>query len=266
MINKGVSVSQAARVAAHFSKAGILVHTYLMYGFPTQTAQETIDSLEVVRQLFRNNLVQSGFWHLFVMTAHSPVGKDPGKFGVTRLTEGIGSFANNDLQHSDPKGCNHEAFGEGLRKALYNYMHGICFDFPLQEWFDFTVPHTTIAPRFIETLIREEAESAPLPGTKVIWLGGKCSMQKYERTKKGKINPMVALILHNRDQEVKISMNGIQGEWLYSRLAELNVRNRKTITFEALKQDFLQNVPADFNLFWKSPALQTLRENGLILL
>jgi hypothetical protein len=29
-----------------------MVHAYLMYGYPTQTIQETIDSLEMVRQLF----------------------------------------------------------------------------------------------------------------------------------------------------------------------------------------------------------------------
>lgn len=54
-----------------------MVHAYLMYGFPTQTAQETIDSLEMVRQMFEQGIIQSGFWHQFAMTAHSPVGLDP---------------------------------------------------------------------------------------------------------------------------------------------------------------------------------------------
>ena len=61
-----------------------MVHAYLMYGFPTQTAQETIDSLEVVRQLFEAGVVQSGFWHQFAMTAHSPIGINPEKL---RLNE-----------------------------------------------------------------------------------------------------------------------------------------------------------------------------------
>jgi hypothetical protein len=49
-----------------------MVHAYLMYGYPTQTIQETVDSLEMVRQLFKQSL-QSGFWHQFAMTAHSPL-------------------------------------------------------------------------------------------------------------------------------------------------------------------------------------------------
>ncbi len=74
LIEKGVTVAQVAKVADNFTQAGIMVHAYLMYGFPTQTEQETIDSLEVVRQLLEIGAVQSGFWHQFAMTVHSPVG------------------------------------------------------------------------------------------------------------------------------------------------------------------------------------------------
>jgi hypothetical protein len=52
-------------------EAGIMVHSYLMYGYPTQTIQETVDSLEMVRQLFE--VGYKGFWHQFAM-AHSPCG------------------------------------------------------------------------------------------------------------------------------------------------------------------------------------------------
>ena len=52
LIDKGITVAQVAKVNQHFTDAGIMVHAYLMYGFPTQTDQETIDSLEMVRQLF----------------------------------------------------------------------------------------------------------------------------------------------------------------------------------------------------------------------
>ena len=83
LINKGVTVAQVARVANNFTGAGIMVHAYLMYGFPTQTAQETIDSLETVRQMFELGLIQSGFWHRFAMTAHSPVGLHPAEYSAS---------------------------------------------------------------------------------------------------------------------------------------------------------------------------------------
>ncbi|MGB5930056.1 MAG: radical SAM protein, partial [Cyclobacteriaceae bacterium] len=137
LIQKGVTIAQVAKVTENLTEAGIMVHAYLMYGFPTQTAQETIDSLEVVRQLFQHGIVQSGFWHQFAMTAHSPVGLNPALFGAKKVTETVGSFANNDIYHHDPSGADHEQFSEGLKKSLFNYMHGLCFDFPLQQWFDF---------------------------------------------------------------------------------------------------------------------------------
>jgi hypothetical protein len=102
LINKGVSVEKVAKVADNFTRAGIMVHAYLMYGFPTQTAQETIDSLEVVRQLFEAGVVQSGFWHRFAMTVHSPVGQNPEKFKTRLLSDKTGTFANNDLEFTDP--------------------------------------------------------------------------------------------------------------------------------------------------------------------
>ncbi len=59
LMNKGVNVEQAAIVAKNFTNAGIMVHAYLMYGFPGQTMQETIDSLEIVRQFFKEGILYS---------------------------------------------------------------------------------------------------------------------------------------------------------------------------------------------------------------
>jgi hypothetical protein len=152
LINKGVTVEQVAQVTANFRDNGIMVHAYLMYGFPTQTDQETIDSLEIVRQLFELGLVHSGFWHHFALTAHSPAGLHPEKFGIVRDTLIPGSFANNDLTYADPTGCDHDAFSEGLKKSLFNYMHGIGFELPLSEWFDFEIPETTVPADYIERI------------------------------------------------------------------------------------------------------------------
>src|SRR5258705_9780810 len=120
---KGVSVDQVARVTRAFSDAGILVHAYLMYGFPTQTAQDTVDALEYVRQLFAAGCIQSGFFHRFTCTVHSPVGKHPERYGVTLQAQPQATFANNDIHFTDPTGVDHDVLGTALRKALYNYMH-----------------------------------------------------------------------------------------------------------------------------------------------
>lgn len=157
LINKGVTVAQVARVANNFTGAGIMVHAYLMYGFPTETAQETIDSLEIVRQLFCLGLVQSGFWHRFAMTAHSPVGLHPAEYSCRVTEPPFGGFARNDVQFEDATGCRHEQFGEGLRISLFNYMNSTGFDMPLHKWFGgLKVPRTSIPPNYIEKILSED--------------------------------------------------------------------------------------------------------------
>jgi hypothetical protein len=154
LMNKGVSVEQVARVSKSFSETGILVHAYLMYGFPTQTAQETVDSLEYVRQLVAEGCIQSGFFHRFACTVHSPVGRNPEKFGVKLLPLPPSPFAKNDVGFIDPTGVDHDALGRGLAKALYNYMHGVGLDADIRSWFDVRVPRTRVKRDFIARAIR----------------------------------------------------------------------------------------------------------------
>ncbi len=85
LMQKGVTVAQVARVTRAFTDAGILVHAYLMYGFPTETEQETVDALERVRQLFAEGCIQSAFWHRFAATAWSPIGAQPDRYGIRVL-------------------------------------------------------------------------------------------------------------------------------------------------------------------------------------
>ena len=144
LMKKGVSVDQVACVTRAFSEAGILVHAYLMYGFPTQTVQDTVDALELVRQLFVNGCIQSGFFHRFACTVHSPVGLNPEEYGVSLQPLPPGKFAKNDVAFVDPTGVDHEALGVGLKKAIYNYMHGIGLEEDVRSWFPFRVPKTTI--------------------------------------------------------------------------------------------------------------------------
>ena len=155
LMKKGVSVDQVARVTKAFTDAGILVHAYLMYGFPTQTVQDTVDALEYVRQLFANGCIQSGFFHRFACTVHSPVGQNPEEYGVTLAPLPPGDFAKNDVAFIDPTGVDHDALGAGLKKAIYNYMHGIGLEEDVRMWFPFKVPKTTVRRDRIERALRE---------------------------------------------------------------------------------------------------------------
>jgi hypothetical protein len=146
-MKKGVTVDQVARVTKGFTDAGVLVHAYLMYGFPTQTVQDTVDALEYVRQLFAAGCIQSGFFHRFTCSVHAPVGRDPAAYGVTLHPLPEGRFAKNDVGFTDPTGVDHDRLGLALKKALYNYMHGLMLEEDVRTWFaevGLRVPRPTV--------------------------------------------------------------------------------------------------------------------------
>ncbi|HIG65968.1 MAG TPA: radical SAM protein [Methyloprofundus sp.] len=150
LMQKGVSVAQVAKITKAFADAGILVHAYLMYGFPSQTEQETVDALEYVRQLMQHGCIQSAYWHRFAATIHSPVGLNPAEFGVELIANKNVLFAENDIAYIDSVLTNHEMLGLGLKKALYNYMHNTGFEYPASFWFANKVPESCIAEDYIE--------------------------------------------------------------------------------------------------------------------
>ncbi|MFH6961824.1 B12-binding domain-containing radical SAM protein [Flavobacterium plurextorum] len=265
LIDKGVTVEQVAKVTRNFTEAGVMVHAYLMYGYPTQTIQETVDSLEMVRQLFEAGVLQSGFWHQFALTAHSPVGLYPEKFGVTKASETIGTFANNDIEYTDSTGINHDKFSFGLKKSLFNFMHGICFDYELQDWFDFKIPKTKIHPDFIFNALEEQNDFSTKPNAKVVWLGGKPSTEIFTRSKKGRSWEMMSLTFHDKKQSFTIQTSNEEGKWLIEILTKISVSNSKSYTFQEVKNDFETHLE-DFELFWYSKPINTLREFGLLVL
>ncbi len=258
LIQKGVTVAQVAKVTASFTESGIMVHAYLMYGYPTQTIQETVDSLEMVRQLFEVGVLQSGFWHQFALTAHSPVGMAPAEYGVTPDLQPI-SFANNDIQFTDKTGIDHDQFSFGLKKSLLNYMHGIGFEMPLQDWFDFKIPKTTIAPSYIDDCMYFGIEE-PKPTAKVVWIG---VLPIVEKTKKGKY---VKLTFYDKTDAIKISFIKEKAEWLISILEKTKpTPQNELMTFGEVRVNFEEQFNR-FNGFWDSEEMEILKGIGLLIL
>ncbi|MBQ1408884.1 MAG: radical SAM protein [Bacteroidales bacterium] len=136
LIGKGVSVQQTIVAARNLSAAGIMVHTYLMYGFPTETLNETIEALENVRRMFNEGIVQSAFWHRYAMTVHSPSGHEPEKYGARCPEHGrMNRFCNNEIPFDADFDYDLDAVGDILRIATYNYMNGLALDRPASKWF-----------------------------------------------------------------------------------------------------------------------------------
>lgn len=264
LIDKGVTVEQVAAVTRNFTESGIMVHSYLMYGYPSQTVQETIDSLEMVRQMFELGIIQSGFWHQFALTAHSPVGLNPSEYGITPNYKSI-SFANNDVMFKDKTGIDHERFSFGLKKSLFNFMHGIGFDMPLQEWFEFKIPKTKIKQDFIINSLENEPILVTRPTAKIVWLGGMPLVSFQTKTKKGVTRERAQLTFYTKRESFEITTEREKAEWLTYILEQLKIGDEPLLTYAQIKTDYETHFE-DFELFWVSKPINTLREQGLLVL
>jgi hypothetical protein len=262
LIKKGITVAQVARVNKHFTQAGIMVHAYLMYGFPTQTAQETIDSLEMVRQMFKAGILQSAFWHQFAMTAHAPVGLEPAAFSVS-YDEGhtTGTFANNDIVHVDPGGADHESFSYGLKKSLLNYMNGIGLEAPLHSWFDTKVPRPSVAPDYIQKVLEEEEYASGKPTAKAVFAGVQPQLEIVTKSKKGNTWELASLTFETPRQTINIKVPVEQGQWLHQLLPLLKLRH--PMTMADVRKNYEDAGLEDFELFWDNKPMNDLWKVGL---
>ncbi|TFZ67240.1 radical SAM protein [Hymenobacter sp. UV11] len=268
LMEKGVTIAQVARVTQGFTQAGVLVHAYLMYGFPTQTAQETVDSLEVVRQLFEAGIVQSGYWHRFSMTAHSPVGKNPAKYQVAATGPEPGPFAWNDLWHDDPLGADHETFGPGLAKSLYNFMHGVALREPLSFWFDFKTPRPTVPRQLIQHALSEaEKPDFAQPNRRLFWLG---NVPELELRTTGGSNPKdkkttrAILTCYEQAEDFEVKTTEAIGPWLHQLLTRLSTDYDAKVLLKEAAATF-PPAAGPWENFLQSPAWRLLREKGLLL-
>jgi len=260
-MKKGTNLTQVVQSTNAFSSAGILVHSYLMYGFPTETDQETIDSLEVVRQLFSLGLVQSGFWHRFALTEHSPIGKNPDEYNVKITGPKFGGFAKNELTHEDPLGCDHGMYSEGLRKSLFNFMHGVGLDNKLDFWFDFKVPKSTHPKNLISDIHdKVKGEVKYLASNRLLWLGGDVAYIVHED------NPDKAdLVLSSQSEDSVLEMPSPLAEWFSNLLVQL-IPEEDPVSFEEIDQYYQQYFEESISTLLDSELWKSVRKAGLIAL
>lgn len=256
LIKKGVSIKQVTEVTHSFKQANILVHAYLMYGFPTQTTQETIDSLEVVRQLFEAEVIQSGFWHQFSMTAHSPIGISPESFQVSNIQPTLNSFANNDLIHEDLTGASHSQFSDGLKTSLFNYMNQSGFEYPLKEWFEFNIPKTTISKTLIQGFIAQ-SEFKEVPINKNLHAVGVHITNFSKKNNELKIN------FATNTRQTSLVFTTELGQWILTLFKNLDSEKQPV---KLIKSDFEEKQLGVFILFWSSKEMEWLKKNGLLCL
>ena len=244
LMDKGITVEQASQAAYAFQRAGVMVHAYLMYGFPTQSEQETVNAMEMVRQMFEADVLSSAFWHRFVLTKHSKVFTSPEEFGIEipPLPEG-NIFATNDLPHIDTIGADPDRFDAGLVRSLHAWMRGIDIDIPVHQWFDPPLLPTTEHPRRINKAISRERDS----GDQLVWIGGQI------------LDSPSGLVLHTPETETVIGGRSDEREWLWEVIEAARPENG-TLALE----DAIQAFPGQWSAF--TDRWLRVRQAGLLVL
>lgn len=259
-MKKGITVDQTARVAGAFREAGILVHAYLMYGFPSETLQETIDSLERVRQLFAADLVQSAFWHRFTATAHSPIGLNPRANGLRILGPDFQGFAENDLFHLDRHGETPDWIGEGLRRSMLNFLEGRGLVMDVRQWFDHKTPRPRVSSGWVSRALRKrQIHNDVKAERRCVWIGGLPVIESKGRRAK--------LHISGPEKEMAVVLPPAQAIWLKDVLIQGGVRTQPGGNYPSWR-DVRQTFPgtaAEFTSFIKQPAWRKIRAAGLLL-
>ncbi|MCX5720547.1 MAG: radical SAM protein [Nitrospirae bacterium] len=259
-IKKGITVDQTALVATSFKEAGILIHAYLMYGCPSETVQETVDSLERVRQLVKAGLIQSAFWHRFTATAHSPIGLQPAAHGLRILGPEFQGFAENDLQHEDRRSKTPEWLGEGLRRSMLNYLEGRGLTLDLRQWFDHSVPKPRVSPTWIQKLLKSRIiEDNPQAERRFVWLGGQPVCEPIGRKTR--------IILPGRTSDQALTLSTQQAQWLEDLIRRSTPHNNPSRPYPLLKEEraTFPGTAKEFEAFLGTASWEKVRTAGLLL-
>lgn len=259
-MKKGITVDQTARVAAAFRNAGILVHAYLMYGFPSETVQETVDSLERVRQLFAADLMQSAFWHRFTTTAHSPIGLNPKANGLRILGPEFQGFAENDLVHHDRIGHTPEWIGEGLRRSMLNFLEGRGLRMDVREWFDQETPRPRVSSKWVSRALKSRRiTDDPKAERRCVWIGGVPVSERRGNSTRLKIP--------GQTKDTAVTLPHQQAMWVHELLQEALLQKQRTSSYPLLR-DVKRAFPgkqADFESLVRDSSWKKIREAGLLL-
>jgi hypothetical protein len=258
-MKKGITVDQTALVAAGFKDAGILIHAYLMYGCPSETVQETIDSLERIRQLISADLIQSAFWHRFTVTAHSPVGLDPAAHGLRILGPKFLGFAENDLEHTDRRGNTPNWIGEGLRRSLLNYLERRGLDLDVRFWFDEKAPRPRVSSRWLAGLLKKRRiDDGTSKERRVVWLGGNVTSESVGKRSR--------LILRGPQNDQILMLQTSQVQWLMQLLSDATPQElcQTYPHIHDLEKSF-PGTASGYNRFLASPVWKRIRSTGLVL-
>lgn len=252
LVGKGITIEQATIAMRNFYYAGIMVHTYLMYGLPTESLQESIDAAEVVRQMFKAELIGSAFWHRYAMTIHSHSGQHPEEYGVRRKDRLPNPFANNEVPFAENRGYSLDMVGEGLNLSLANWLVGNGIDRPVHKWFGTKVPATTVIPSLItDHLIKPDGCRIYNDKARIVWIGGTPELSEE------------GVVIHTPSATKEVKLPEAEAEFIYS-VIEQTADLDENYTFEDIRTLWEEHFDRPFIEFYSSKKWDIVRKFGLL--
>jgi hypothetical protein len=191
---------------------------------------------------------------------------NPEKFKVKKAKDTVITFADNDVEHIDETGTDHESFSYGLKKSLFNFMQEIGLDEPLHKWFEMKIPKTSIIPDYIENILSEDNLKEYKPSTKLIYLGVPPQIEIITKSKKGNHWELASITFENKKSTTNIKVPKEQGEWLCEIIQLASVHNPKKTTLQDVQAHYEQKGLEDFELFWDNKPINQLYKVGLIMI
>jgi hypothetical protein len=145
-------------------------------------------------------------------------------------------------------------------------MHGIGFDLPLNEWFDFKIPRTNISSNYISKALDKEEAYFISPSAKIIWLESQPKLKFFTKTKKGSTYEIAELTFYTKEETIQLQMSEEQGKWLEEMLPLISVSSPKNWNFQELQDHYYTKIKEDFEPFWYGKSISQLRDFGLLVL
>lgn len=144
-------------------------------------------------------------------------------------------------------------------------MHGIGLDTPLQDWFEFRTPKTSIPKNYISNSLNKFPFIEMQPSTKIVWLGGNPAEETASKEKKSKTTANTTLRFHTQKENFSLAFSPEQAKWLQEIILMIHPSAPSPLPYQKLKNHYEAAGLSQFELFWYSKPMEKLKEKGLLL-
>ena len=121
LMDKGIETDIVSNIINYCADSGIAIHMYVIVGFPSETREEALETLDFIRSndTFLNSRGASCLACLFELEKHAPILRDPGKYKLTSIAHPKHDDLSLGYVYETNAGMTHDEANE-----VYGYIRG----------------------------------------------------------------------------------------------------------------------------------------------